>query len=74
MKKAVFWDVAPCRYCVNRRFGERNASIYKVEEKRRNSGSDEPAWAGANRTCVSVIHAYINQFERLKYKYKEIKT
>jgi hypothetical protein len=20
MKKAVFWDVAPCRYCVNRRF------------------------------------------------------
>jgi Ca2+/Na+ antiporter len=21
MKKAVFWDVAPCRYCVNRRFG-----------------------------------------------------
>jgi hypothetical protein len=22
MKKAVFWDVAPCRNCVNRRFGE----------------------------------------------------
>jgi hypothetical protein len=21
MKKAVFWDVAPCRYCVSRRFG-----------------------------------------------------
>jgi hypothetical protein len=21
MKKAVFWDVAPCRYCVNLRFG-----------------------------------------------------
>jgi hypothetical protein len=21
MKKAVFWDMAPCRYCVNRRFG-----------------------------------------------------
>jgi hypothetical protein len=21
MKKAVFWDVVPCRYCVNRRFG-----------------------------------------------------
>jgi hypothetical protein len=21
MKKAVFWDVAPCRYCVNWRFG-----------------------------------------------------
>jgi hypothetical protein len=22
MKNAVFWDVAPGRYCVNRRFGE----------------------------------------------------
>jgi hypothetical protein len=21
MKNSVFWDVAPCRYCVNRRFG-----------------------------------------------------
>jgi hypothetical protein len=21
VKNAVFWDVAPCRYCVNRRFG-----------------------------------------------------
>jgi hypothetical protein len=21
MKNAVFWDVAPCRSCVNRRFG-----------------------------------------------------
>jgi hypothetical protein len=21
MKNAVFWDAAPCRYCVNRRFG-----------------------------------------------------
>jgi hypothetical protein len=25
MKNAVFWDVAPCRYCVNRRFGGRTA-------------------------------------------------
>jgi hypothetical protein len=21
LKNAVFWDVAPCRYCVTRRFG-----------------------------------------------------
>jgi hypothetical protein len=28
MKKAVFWNVAPCRCVVNRRFGERIASIY----------------------------------------------
>jgi hypothetical protein len=29
MKKAVFWDVAPCRYCVDQRI----ASIFRVEEK-----------------------------------------
>jgi hypothetical protein len=26
MKNAVFWDVAPCRSCVNRRFG----GIYRL--------------------------------------------
>jgi hypothetical protein len=23
IKNAVFWDVAPCRFCVNRRFGRK---------------------------------------------------
>jgi hypothetical protein len=32
MKNAVFWDVAPCRYCVNRRFGERISSIFRIEK------------------------------------------
>jgi hypothetical protein len=31
MKNAVFWDVAPLRSWVKRRFGERFASIFKVE-------------------------------------------
>jgi hypothetical protein len=30
MKKAVFWDVATTRYCVNRLFEERIASIFRV--------------------------------------------
>jgi hypothetical protein len=33
MKKEVFWDVAPCRYYIDRRFGGRIASIFRVEEK-----------------------------------------
>jgi hypothetical protein len=28
---------------------KRIASIFRVEEKRRKSSSEEPAWAGANR-------------------------
>jgi hypothetical protein len=31
MKNADFWDVAPCGFCKNRRFGERIASI--INEK-----------------------------------------
>jgi hypothetical protein len=27
MKKAVFWDVAPCRYCVNRRENRKSYNI-----------------------------------------------
>jgi hypothetical protein len=47
MKNAVFWDVAPCRPCVNRRF----ASIFRVEK----SASEEPAWADCCRLAASRI-------------------
>jgi hypothetical protein len=32
MKNAVFWDVAPCRFCVNRRFGgtSQKTAFFKV--------------------------------------------
>jgi hypothetical protein len=40
MKNVVFWDVALCRLSINRRFGERIASIFRVEK----SASGEPAW------------------------------
>jgi hypothetical protein len=32
MKNAVFWDVAPCRYGVNRRFG--GTSLYTIYSRR----------------------------------------
>jgi hypothetical protein len=51
MKNAVFWDVAPCRSCVNRRFGERIASIFRVEK----SASEEPAWADCSHLLTLVI-------------------
>jgi deoxycytidylate deaminase len=41
MKKAVFWDVTPCKNCVNRRFEERIASIFRVEDKKK--FASEPA-------------------------------
>jgi deoxycytidylate deaminase len=43
MKKAIFWDVAPCRYCLTDVSEERIASIFWVEEKKRESSSEEPA-------------------------------
>jgi hypothetical protein len=30
MKNAVFWDVTPCGFIVNRRFGARMVSIFRV--------------------------------------------
>jgi hypothetical protein len=40
MKNAVFWDVAPCRSCVNRRFG----GTYRLNLKgRKKPGCGEPA-------------------------------
>jgi hypothetical protein len=32
VKNAVFWDVAPRGFIINRRFGERVTSIFKVED------------------------------------------
>jgi hypothetical protein len=49
MKKAVFWDVAPCRCGVNRLSEERIASIIRVEGKIRKSASKERERTGASR-------------------------
>jgi hypothetical protein len=44
IKNAVFWDVAPCRSCVNRRIGR----TYRLHLQGRKSASDEPAWASGH--------------------------
>jgi hypothetical protein len=56
MKKALFWDVAPCRCGVNRRFGERIASIFRVEGKIRKSASEETVRTGASRPEDCFLH------------------
>jgi hypothetical protein len=49
MKKAVYCDVAPPRYCVTDISEERIASIFRVEENKiRKSASKEPAGTGVN--------------------------
>jgi hypothetical protein len=56
MKNAVFWDVAQCRSCVNRCFGE----TYRLHLQGGKSASEEPAWVGgcsvqpSNRTLTRV--------------------
>jgi hypothetical protein len=34
MKNTIFWDVAPCRDCVNRRFGDYSHLIMLVHRRR----------------------------------------
>jgi hypothetical protein len=36
MKNAVFWDVAPCRYCINRRFGGMYSLHLQGRRKKKN--------------------------------------
>jgi hypothetical protein len=39
MKNAVFWDVVPCRSCMNRHFG----GVYHLHLQGRKITSEEPA-------------------------------
>jgi hypothetical protein len=43
-KNAVFWDVAPCSFCVNWRVG----GFYNLHLQGKKSASEEPAWVS---TC-----------------------
>jgi hypothetical protein len=49
MKNAVFWDVALCRSCVNRRFG----GTYRLHLQGRKVRDREPAWTGGCRLQAS---------------------
>jgi hypothetical protein len=46
MKNAVFWDVAPHGFIINRRFGE---TCRLHLQGRRNDASEEKCWAVTNR-------------------------
>jgi hypothetical protein len=43
MKNAVFWDVAPCRSCVNRRFGG-TYRLHLQDRKIRERGTSSRRW------------------------------
>jgi hypothetical protein len=62
MKNAAFWDVAPCRSCVNRRFG----GTYRHHlQGRKKFASEEPALAGGCRLTG-------NEFTRCSSGLKEV--
>jgi hypothetical protein len=54
MKNAVFWDVAPCRYCINRRFGRTYRLHLPGRRKKKNPPSEEPAIC-SSETLVYTI-------------------
>jgi hypothetical protein len=50
MKNVVFWDVAPCRSCVNRRFGgtyRLHLHVRKIRER----GTSVSRWLQTAATC-----------------------
>jgi hypothetical protein len=51
MKNAVFWDVAPCRSCVNRRFG----GTYRLHLQGRKCRLQPPAHAGSSHSDFSTL-------------------
>jgi hypothetical protein len=52
LKNAVFWDVAPCRYCLNLRFGE----TYRLHfQGLKISELQTPAHAGSSLADFSTL-------------------
>jgi hypothetical protein len=58
MKKTVLWDVAPCRYGVNRRFGGTYRLHLQGRRENKKSASEETVRAGASR-LMSEINSVI---------------
>jgi hypothetical protein len=55
MKNAVFWDMAPCRSCMNRRFG----GIYRLHLQCRKSSKEERAWVVAAHAGPSFVDVFL---------------
>jgi hypothetical protein len=67
MKNVVLWDVAPCRYCINRRSFE--TSVYTIYTRRHipeddilrnNAGLKKLSQALSEHTCTSDSSAFLN--------------
>jgi hypothetical protein len=53
MKKAVFWDVALCRFCVNRRFGG-TYRLFRVEKSASEAAATVSRWFPAIAIAISL--------------------
>jgi hypothetical protein len=56
MKNAVFWDVAPCRSCVNRRFGG-TYCLFLQGRKIREWGTSVNRWLQSETS----VHSYLRE-------------
>jgi hypothetical protein len=59
MKNAVFWDVTPCRSCVNRRFG----GTYPHHLQGRKIPGEEPSWADEHADSSTLKMVVISSSE-----------
>jgi hypothetical protein len=57
MKNAVFWDVAPCRSCVNRRFGG-TYRLHLQGRKIRERGTSLSRWRQIPK--YGILHTTLN--------------
>jgi hypothetical protein len=53
-KKAVFWDVTPCRCGVNRRFGGTYRLHLQGRKKNKKSASEETVRTGTSRLVLEI--------------------
>jgi hypothetical protein len=67
MKNAIFWDVAPCISCVNRRFGGRYRLRVQAR-KIRDPGTSVSKWLQTRRNLQPPPHAgsFVVDFSTLK--------
>jgi hypothetical protein len=66
MKNAVFWDVALCRYCVNRRFGG-TYRFHLQGRKIRERGTSVSRWL-QTKPCRSRVNRHFKGTYRLHHQ------
>jgi hypothetical protein len=64
MKNSVFWDVAPCSSCVNRRFGK--TCRHKLQGRKiRDRGTSVSRWLQTELPLENnfIIHIYLSLYD-----------